>query len=215
MVQHEDPELARAVRRGSSTSVKSSDPSNMWDLKSGGQPRPRCRVSRNSGRRNASSPTWTRPEKGKANQPSPAALLGLGHEHERPRRSSPNSVMPAASHRPTTRSVTPASTSPSTSPTRSARPATSRTRGPRYCAGRCSRRHSRPLAPARPWSAPSARERDHDSRRSTSESFGAPTTSSASSARRRSPRSSSCGRAGGQAEPRRHGRRVRTLRAPG
>jgi hypothetical protein len=102
----------------------------------------------------------------------------------------------AASPPQTTPSVTPASTSPSTSPTTSAPPDASRTRGPSCCAGRCTKRPSRPPAPAHPITpttakSPSGSTTTAPACRSPASSAGAPTTSSANSARRRSRRSSS------------------------
>jgi hypothetical protein len=55
--------------------------------------------------------------------------------------------MRAASAAPTTPSATAASTSPCTSRIASARPAVSRTKARSCCAGRCSRRRSRRVAP--------------------------------------------------------------------
>jgi hypothetical protein len=110
-------------------------------------------------------------------------------------RSSPNWAMRAASAAPTTPSATAASTSPCTSRTTSARPATSRTKAQSCCAGRCSKRPSRRVAPPHPTTSTTVKSRSGSSTtapvcRSRASSAAAPTTSCANSATRRSHRSS-------------------------
>jgi transposase len=95
--------------------------------------------------------------------------------------------------RSTTQSVTAAWTSPSTNPTANAQPATSRTRVPSCCAGRCSRPPNRPPGAPPPTTpttigrSPTGSTTTAPASRSRASSAGAPTTSCASSATTRSP----------------------------